>query len=189
MNPVRKLKMDKIRRLSNILKFIFTIMLIVLPVYTALYWVSGSFILGHEHTFNVFLYEGPPLPPIYTLSTNVRILGFLINMIPVTLYMFVLLSLIALFHRFSRGEILSPRIVNSVKHIAWILFAAQILRPIYNFLMSLVLTLQSPPGQRFAYLGITVQDLVMILTSAIALLIYWVFSEYYKLHKEQEFMV
>ncbi len=181
--------MKNIRRMSNVLKIIFVIFLISLPTYTISYWLTNSYVFGHSHYFSIFLYEGPQLAPIWTLTATLKMYAFLLNMVPVVLYMFMLGNLVWLFHCFSQGDIMSPKILKLIKRITWTFLIAQLIRPAYTFMMSFIFSQANPPGSRYAYLGITLQDILMVFIGVILLLIYWVFSEYYKINQEQEFTV
>lgn len=181
--------MKNIQRISLALKIIFIMIFILLPTYNALFWITNGFAVDGISSLNLFLYEGPALPAISSLPLTSKITGCLISFIFIGLYMLILGYLIKLFHLFSKGEILSFNIVIITKRIAWILLITQLARPLFNFLMSLTLTWYFPPGLRFAYLGFNLQDALMISISLVVLLISWVFSEYYKIHQEQEYVV
>jgi len=130
--------MNNLMRLGAVMKYLYAICFCVLPIYVMLFWITNGFPLGAGTPMQVFLYEGPTLPAISTFPVSVKIIAFLINMIPVSLYMLLLGFLIRLFHCFSRGEILSLRIVKYIRYAAWTFLGAQLIRPIYSFLMSLL---------------------------------------------------
>jgi len=181
--------MRKLRQLGGTMRLIYVLCLCVLPIYVILFWLTNGYPFGGNVPLQIFLYEGPSLPPIAMLPLNLKIYGLLVNLIPVSLGMLLLAFLIRLFHRFSQGEIISTQIVKLIRYIAWTFLWIQLIRPFYSLLMSFVLTLLYPVKYRFAYLGISVQDILMIFVAATLLLIAWVFAEYYKMHKEQEFTV
>ncbi len=181
--------MKNIRRLSTILIFVFATILVLLPIYVAVYWLTNGYALDPYHAIQIFLYAGPPLPPIWTLPTVIKVYGFLINLVPVSLYMLILANLIKLFNYFRQGEILSPSIVILFRRIAWFLLVTQLIRPLYNFFILYALNFAKPPAYRYFYIGINFQDFILISVSAIVLLISWIFSEYYKINQEQEFTV
>lgn len=182
--------MKKIQRLSLILQIIFGLIFLCLPIYTVLFWFSNGLLLGARIPLPIFLYNGPPLPFLWTLPPDLKIYGCLINLIPVGLYMVVTGFLVRLFHLYAhQGEILSQRVVSLFKIIALFLLIAQIIRPLYAMLLSYVLTLANAPGYRFIYLGITLQDIIMISIVAVALLISWILEEYHALNEEQGYTV
>ncbi|OGO95146.1 MAG: hypothetical protein A3F10_01295 [Coxiella sp. RIFCSPHIGHO2_12_FULL_42_15] len=182
--------MNKIRRLSLALQFIFGILFLWLPIYTFVFWLSNGLPFGAHYPTNVFLYNGPALPYIWMLPLSVKVYGFLVNMIPIGLYMIVLSLLVRLFYLYAHyGEIISMRIVSLYKTIALFLLSVQIIRPLYGMLISYTLTSANPPGLRFVFFGISLQDVIMISIISTILLISWIIEEYHELNEEQGYIV
>ncbi len=182
--------MKRIQRLSLVLQIIFTIVFLWLPVYTVIYWLSNGLPFGSQFPISVFLYNGPPLPFIWTLPLNIKIYGFFVNMLPVGLYMILLALLVRLFYLYHRhGEIISSRIVSLYKTIALFLLATQAVRPFYCMLLSYTLSSANPPGHRFIYFSFSLQDVIMISVASVVLLISWIIEEYHSLNEEQGYTV
>jgi Protein of unknown function (DUF2975) len=181
--------MKKIRWMSTAFIVLFVTSFFLLPIYIFLYWLTNGFPFGPYMQISIPLYEGPSLPPIGVLPLETKIYSFLISLLPVSLYMGVLAFLIKIFHLFSRGEILSLNIVILTRRLAWTFLFAQLIAPVYSFLISMIMTWHLRPEYRFAYFGINLQDIFLISISIIVLLISWIIAEYYKINQEQEFTV
>lgn len=181
--------MKKIRRLSLTLQVIIALAFVLLPFYTVVFWLSNGHPFGAQAPIGVFLYEGPVQPLVSILPPNVKAIAFLVNMIPVTLYMVIIAFLMRLFHLYGAGEVFSARVVKLYQKIAWVLLTVQLIKPFYSTLMGYVLTLINPPGQRMLYIGLNIQDFLMICVAGVVLLVSWIVAEYYTLHEEQEYTV
>jgi hypothetical protein len=69
------------------------------------------------------------------------------------------------------------------------LLITQIIDPIYNGAMGLVLTRYNPPGHRFAAITLDETNIVIVLIALIVILISWIMSEGCKLREEQQLTV
>ena len=181
--------MQKIKQVSFVLRLLFTAAFIALPVYVMTYWISGGHPFGVQFPIAVFGYDGPNLPPVSTLTTSLKTLGFFINLIPVAFYMTILGLLIHLFKLYEKSEIFTKNNVKTIRNIGFAMLLNKAVCPFFGFLLSYTLTQSNPPGYRFAYLGISIQDISIMVIAVLIILISWIMAEAYKLQEEQQYTV
>lgn len=181
--------MKKIKIVSFILRLIFSLVFVALPIYVVIYWVTGGHPFGEHYPIAVLAYGGPNLLPVSLLPPSTLLLGFLINLIPVGFYMVILALLIHLFKQYESEQIFSQKNVKTIRNIGVTMLANKIVGPFYGFLLTYTLTYHNPPGYRFAYLGINIQDITIMLIAVLIILVSWVMAEGYKLHEEQQYTV
>lgn len=185
----REIKMKKIQRIGYFFKLLFQIIFIALPILSAICWwraPAGINLFNHSVVIN-FVPKNWPI--MHHLSVTTKALGFLINLIPVGIAMLALYFLIRLFRLYERGTIFTIQNVRYLRNIGYTLLIGQLLSPIYDMLISLVLTWSNPHHYRM--IGITEKgiNVEMILVALLVILISWIMLEGYKLKEEQELTV
>jgi hypothetical protein len=103
--------------------------------------------------------------------------------------LFILSMLIKLFSLYAKGEIFSLNNVRYIKNIGYALLIGQIVHPIYQGLMGLVLTWHNPPGHRFASVTFDQVNLGILLVALLVILISWIMAEGCKLQEEQKLVI
>ncbi|VVC76514.1 hypothetical protein AQUSIP_18270 [Aquicella siphonis] len=195
--------MNKIQRVSLFFRIVFQIIFAVMPVLLVIGWVYAPepmrLLMGFIKvnvipepyaTTHVFAKTGVPESAIlHTLSQTEKWLGLAVSMVPMMIELFVLYSLIQLFRLYESGSIFSLRHVRYLRSIAYALLAGQILEPFYQFAMGIVLTLQNPPGHRFAAITLDQTNIGILLVSLLMILVSWIMAEGYHLREEQQLTV
>lgn len=181
--------MGKIRILSIVLRIIFILALIFLPIFTTLFWLTGGYPLGSWMLFTVFPYTGPSLPLISLLPTQFKIYGYLINLIPILFDMAILYYLIRLFREFGKANIFTINNVIYIRRIGWLMLIGEIISPFYTLLLTFTLTYNNPPGYRYAYLGLDLQNVTIGLVALLIILVSWIMQEGHRIHEENRLTV
>lgn len=184
-------KMDKIKRVSRILKFLFSIVILCLPILLVVYWIDAPEPLGFKTDESQVLLNFIPgnIEVASTLSLTTKFLGFLISMIPNGIYLLILFYLVRLFRLYERGVIFTEENIKYIRYIAYCILFCEVLKPIHDILMSLTLTWNNPPGERMISAGFGTTNISMIITALIILMVSWIMTEACRLNEEQKYTV
>jgi len=184
--------MNKIRRTSTFFKLLFQMAFIALLLVNVIGWIyapepivllEGGIRLNvipdiyagtHEHSSAI----------LHILSMSEKALGFLVSLIPVGIKLFILYSLIRLFKLYEQGHIFSEKHVRYIRHIGYSLLLSQIITPIYQGLMGLVLTWRNPPGERLVSMSFDQSNLGIMFMAFMIIFISWIMAEGCKLGKQ-----
>lgn len=96
---------------------------------------------------------------------------------------------IKLFRNYEYKNIFSLNNVHIVRNIGYTLIIWQILIPIRQALLSLLLTWHNGPGKRVLVAHFDNNNITIILIAFIVILISWIMAEGYKLQQEQKYTV
>lgn len=181
--------MNKIRRVSIFFKVVFMLLFIAVPVIQIIGWMNAPIPLAMSFwLFNV-IPKSYQAAVAFPLGPDIKLGGFFISLIPTIIELFVLYCLIKLFGLYARGEIFSINIVRYFRNIGYGLLLEQLLHPIYQFLLGVVLTWQNPPGHRFAAITIDQTNFGILFVALFVILISWIMAEGCKLREEQQLTV
>lgn len=173
--------MNKIRLVSKILQFIFLFFIFVLPALTILCW----FYMKNPndlsmHTTLLPLTNNPFNAPDFPA----RLVGFLVNLIPLSIQLFCLYISMKLFKLYEQGKIFTLKNVRYIRYISIALIAQEIIKPFNQIITTYILTLHNPPGYRVIAVSLTNQDLSNLIIGVVILLASWIMTEACKLHDE-----
>ena len=178
--------MKKIVRVSRLLKWGAIAICCILPLTEAGYWITNGY------PFLESFFQPDPLPsfgsmPIgwNTLNEVQKLLGFVINLLPLAFSMASLIYLSQLFAAFERLELFAKRNVKILKLTGWALVWGQITYPIYIALLSLALTYRNPVGERNLSISFGTHQIEILAIGLSILLVSWVFEEAVKMDEEQ----
>jgi len=101
----------------------------------------------------------------------------LVALLPSALGLFALWQLWQLFGAFADGDALTTRAQDHLRRFAWTLIAMALAHPLYRAALSVVFTLENPPGQRMLSIGLGSDDYVRLLLGAVLLAIAVVMGE------------
>ena len=183
--------MNRIAYISRIFRLLFQIVFVFMPLFTIVSWLVLPSTLHLGVAGNGLSYSPIPeaLHIAYVMTSGIKVLGFLINMLTVGTAMLILYFLIKLFRNYERQQIFSLANVRILRNVGYTLIIWQILIPIQQALLSVVLTWNNGPGQRFLAANFSSNNLVVILIACIVILISWIMAEAHKLQEEHEYTV
>lgn len=189
--------MIKIQRVSFLFKVLFQILFIALPVLLILAWATSpdslvflGGILNMSFIPRAYTTAGTHGGAIlHPLGNAERVFGFGLSALPTLIDLYIVYSLIKLFSLYEKGEIFSLNNVRRLRNIGYALFLGQILNPIYEGLMGIVLTWNNPPGQRFAAITLDQTNLGVLVMALLVILISWIMAEGCKLREEQQLTI
>jgi len=184
--------MDKIQRVSSRLRVLFLAGIGLVPALHALGWIFFERVittppLGFSPLLGLSWGEPPfmagPITPF------MKLLGFSSSMLPGAATMYSLACLAGLFGRFGKGEMFSAATVRLLRRLGWAVLAAQGLSVLHGSLVSLILTMENPPGSHILTVGMDSSTLSEIVTGVVIILASWVMDEARKLKEEQELVI
>ena len=186
--------MDNIVNISRFFRLLFQIFFVVILLFTIIEWImlpTSGVIPGG---YNIILYyHYNPIPSglhlDYIITSKVRILGFIVSMLPVGMLMLILYCLIKLFRNYERKHIFSLKNVQIIRNIGYSLIAWQLLIPIQQALLSVILTWHNGPGKRVLVANFSINNITVIIIAFIVILISSIMAEGHKLQEEQEYTV
>lgn len=184
--------MDRIKIVSAILQYLFTLILVLLPAYTVLYWLSSGYPFGHQFPIAVFPWPEtasvlPDLDP--SLPISLRLAGLAVSMIPILIDMSILYFLIRLFRLYQARQIFSIASVRYTRRIGWMMLLYQLVEPIYVFLMSAVFTYDSS-GHYQAFVPLfNIPKITAIVVAILIILISWIMEEGHRIYEENSYTV
>lgn len=186
--------MDKIAYISRIFRLLLQIFFIFIPLFTVSRWVMlpASGIVSGGNNMHFYYYNNPipsGLQLNYTITFSVKILGFVANMLTVSALMLILHFLIKLFRNYEHKNIFSLKNVRVIRNVGYTLIVWQILIPIKQALLSIILTWRNGPGERILSANFNGDNITVILIAFIVILISSIMAEGHKLQKEQEYTV
>lgn len=175
--------LTRIQNLSHKFRSLFLLVLGMLPVIYAASWAFIDRMPDFSRATELpFAIDG-------TLPLQAKVLGFLASLLPMAIDMLGLWVLAKLFKLYAEGKIFTIENVYCYRKLGYLLLAAAITGPIHQSLLSIVLTLHNPPGQRMLSVSLSSSDFSRALMGGIVLLISWVMEEGRKLEDEQAFTV
>lgn len=175
--------MQNIKITSHRYRILFQVLFYVAPAFTAAFWLSASMLPA-----GVFdsIQRGDQL---ITLTPLVQFLGFLVDMLPVSIVMYGLSLLIRLFKNYELGNIFTLENAKYYRNLGLTLFYWIVAHEISRSLMSFVVTFRNPPEKRSIVFMINEWDFTIALVGGLILIIAWVMSEGHRLQSEQAYIV
>lgn len=183
--------MNRIQRLSRVLQAVFLLALAGIPVVQLVGWGlvfgQGGGVFNPDSAWQASLLPAvlrdslPALPPI-TLPIRLAALGA--SMLPAAMSMLMCAHLVRLFEAYARGELFTADNARHIKLAGLWLLLRQLAEPLHGALLSVLLTLNLPPGQRMISLGMGSLNLLGALAGAGILLVAWIMQEGCRLQEE-----
>lgn len=186
----------RIQKYAKIFRAIFCLFLIICPLFVGSVWLSGGEIsVGDGQTetvLDIFFNDAgidEAYMPAFPLPWSTRLFGLAASMIPLGIAMLSLWWLIRLFRCFVIGEIFTENTVKYIRRLGWTMVAGVAAAPIYEALLTIVLTIHNPPGQRLVTISFESTDFEELITAGIIILVSWIMEEGRKLRKADELTV
>ena len=166
-----------IQRVSRRFRYLFRGMAITAPLLTLAYWLC----------FNQLPEGFLPLQPyeMAGLSWSSAMLALLASLLPLGVAIFALLTLSSLFLLYEKGVYFSMNNVALFKRLGVALLLWVPASFLYNSLLSIIVTIGNPPGERLLVAAFGYGEFAMLLMGGIVILISWIMNEGRKLEDEQ----
>ncbi|WP_163835587.1 DUF2975 domain-containing protein [Spartinivicinus ruber] len=167
--------MDKIATIARRCRVLFSILGVVMLVFTLSTWafitpdLAGMF--------------GVTYP--VTITPLTKGLGLLVSFIPLSIIFYGLFLLIKLFKNYERGEIFTLMNAIIMRKIGLLFYLWIICQVIFSTLFILVLTFQNSPGEKILQVTIGSDSILPFVVGSIIILISWVLVEAQKVSEDQ----
>jgi uncharacterized membrane protein YvlD (DUF360 family) len=168
---------------SRRLRRICTGLIILLPLTCALFWVFFNRIRGSTSMIPL------PVPVTEDLPGLIRFFAFLAELLPMTALIYGLRKLRKLFRYYEKGLIFTEKNVACFRSLGRTLIAWVVCDVVKNSLLSIVLTLHNPPGQRLITVGLYSADFTAVFVGIVILIIAWVMDEARKIQEDQALII
>lgn len=171
--------MDRIQRVSKILRLLFQILFYATPVFTAVYWIYFKSLPDHGMM--------PDLPVAQSLletNASTRYMAFLVSMLPAGLIMYGLHHIIMMFRSYESGQIFALHNAKRLSRLGFTLLGLVFMGIIYDILLSYVLTFHNPPGHHVIAVTLGMNDITMLIFSGVLIVMAWIMAEAHKLVSE-----
>jgi hypothetical protein len=181
---------QKIRRLSRFLKYSCIFGMIMAPTLNAYYWIHDGFrIFYFEKTKWLLQFADAPFTSIDELSSELKLAGFLTDLIPCTFFVISLYIMLKLFKRFERLEFFTKTTVRYIRQTGFVLVIKLLIHPFYIALHSFILSLPNPPGQRVVVLAYGPNEIKMLFLAFIVFLAAYIMEEGRHLYEENSMTI
>lgn len=186
----------RIQKYSKFFRAIFWFVLVATPLFVAVIWLFGGEIsmndAGYDNVIAMYLDDvniDEASMPSLPLPWSTRLLGLAVTLLPLGVGALSVWWLIRLFSCFSAGEIFTENTVKYIRFLGWTMVAGVVVDPIYESLLSIVLTFHNPPGERMVTVSLESTDFEQLLTAGIIILVSWIMEEGRKLRESDELTV
>ena len=175
----------RIKKISKNFHFLFSLLIVAVPVYYVIYW---SFINYFPETLVTVNADSNPLIS-GPLSIRLQLTGLLISLLPLSALVYGLINIRKLFSYYKEGVIFSFEHVNLFKRtskalILWVIFSI-----LYEAAKSILFSIGNPPGQRVVSVGFSSPELTTLVVAGVVFVIAWVMDEGRIITEEQQLTV
>lgn len=177
--------LKRIKKISRNFHLLFSVLIVVLPLYYIGYWAFINHFPGTLITVNSV---SNPLIPNH-LSIGLRLTGFLISLFPLTALIYGCVHIRKLFFFYQNGVIFSFDHVNIFKRTSISLILWVFLSIFYESAKSILFSIGNPPGQRVVSIGFSSQEMTTLVVAGIVYIIARVMDEGRMITEEQELTV
>lgn len=174
---------QRIQRLGAVLQAACAAYLVLAPLLLIVVWANFEAMGYRWETLRQL-----PILPEYVGPLNLW-LGFAVSAVPVALLMYGVWRLRQLFGQYRRGVLFDLGGAEHLLAFARMLFITVLLTPVVSALLSLVLTMSNPPGQRAITVSLGSNDVGQLFIAGLLLAIAWILREGHRLQSENEAFV
>jgi hypothetical protein len=177
--------MNKIQRTSRYLRWLFSALMVLTPIFYIAFWFFIPDLIKHDNFVMYFDVIPKDLNVEHPLNNITRLLGLTINLIPLTVTMLLYSNLVMLFMMYERLNFFNMQNVAVIRRIGIYLLLSEIIRPFIEATISALLTWQNTPGKRTVAISLEGNNFGLIITGIMIILISWIIAEGHRLSEEQ----
>lgn len=179
----RKENREKIQRASRRLRYLLSVAIWLMPLTNAIFW------LNMNRMPDLVLKKIVPFAVTMPMPLTSLVLGSLVTMLPTGMTMVGAYYLRQLFLLYEQDQIFLLANVRCFKKLSWVLIWSFAVEIVSRSLLSVVLSLPNPPGQRIVTIDLSSSDLTTLLVGGVLAVISWVMEEGRNLQEEQDLTV
>lgn len=176
--PLRDPRLARLERLGRTLAFATGLVVVLLVAIGLGLWLKASWV---ENVIvpRVGLAHAP-----VAVTPLVQMLGLLITAVPLAILAYGLLEVRRIFCDFADGELITPALAPRLERFGAAVTLQALLNPVAGALLSVLLTLGNPPGQRMLALSLPSHDVVSVLVGLLIIAIGSVMREAARIAEE-----
>ncbi|MED7820331.1 MULTISPECIES: DUF2975 domain-containing protein [unclassified Francisella] len=173
----------KSRLYKNFFKLVFLIIIILVPLFWVCVQTNFDFFnsIGVSQSFTSYV--------SYKLSLMTRVFALFVSLIPTLAVLNIIDLLIRLFSHYENLEIFSSKVVYIYRNLGNALVYWFIAKLIYGPLITLTLSYNNPPGERFIGVSIDTLDVLALITGAIVIAIASVMQKAKEISEENDLTI
>ena len=168
----------RIQRLSLVMQWLCWLAIVVAPTLVIGIWVNFQDLASLIIDPGTINYQAEHIGPINLL------LGCAISMIPTGILIYGLFRLKALFLLYQQAKFYTEANIKHLRAFATALFAKALITPITGALISVVITMNNPPGQRSLSIGFGSNEIAAGFIAAVFMIIASIMIEGRKIAEE-----
>ncbi|WP_147819524.1 DUF2975 domain-containing protein [Salidesulfovibrio onnuriiensis] len=181
--------MDKITKPSKYFALLFKVLFYLYPIAMFIFWLDCDVTNTGELILDYDTESTPGMGDLADPEMWQRLCSFIAYMIPGAALMYIYHSLKKLFSLYSQGIIFEHENVKCFRGVAWGLIASNLLAIPAGTLISFIITVTNPEGDRLLHMGIDDTDISMVVVGIMLLVISRIMDEGRKMKEEQAFTV
>jgi Protein of unknown function (DUF2975) len=171
--------LSRIQRISRLMQRICTVAIVLIPIAVVGMWATFEW-WGPTHP------DFAPIPEIpNTLTLPTRLLAAAVGLLQASVAVFAVWRLRQLFALYAAGQIFTAGNARCLRHFAAAVCTFAIAKPITGALLSVVLTMNNPPGHRQLAITLGSSELTTLFIGCVFLVIAWIMGEAQALAEEQ----
>jgi hypothetical protein len=161
---------ERIRRLSKIMSGLYLATSVILTAGTLYYWFATP-------PADILTAAKLPVTGVENLGFPIRLLAFLVSMLPLAALIWGLRQAQQCFNGFAKQQFFTAETVGSLRAFAMAVFVSTLLQPFAYAALSLILSWTNPAGQRALSIGISSDMWLGLLFAGTIIVIAWVMRE------------
>jgi hypothetical protein len=177
---------DRIKKTSRRFRILFIVIMVITPLIPVALIMMSNELPGPMRTQ---LFKDSLVPIRETLSFQTRLFASTASLLTSGIAMTGLFFIIRLFRLYETGKIFAKEHVTCFRRLGYILIIYMFAGIIRNSLVTIILTLANPPGQRIISLGFSSSDLTKLFIGLVLLLISRVMDIGREIQEEQQLTV
>jgi len=181
--------MNKITKPSKRFSLLFKALFYLYPVTMLLLWLFSKMSITGEFSLDVNTDGNAITTEMLDPEWWQRLAGFALAMLPGAALMYIYHCLAKLFSLYANGAIFEKANVDNFRKVAWGIIAHQLLAIPSGTLITLVLTLTNPQGERLVQVGVDDTNISMVVVGIMILFISRIMDEGRKMNDEQALTV
>ncbi|QIR06405.1 DUF2975 domain-containing protein [Salinivibrio costicola] len=182
--------MQKIKRYSHTIRLALQLLTFLLPIGVIYYWATVKTDLDFITKIGITQFSNTI--SVYThldLSTKTRILAMASSIIPLSVLLYGIQTLVKLFRSYEKGIIFSVETANAYHKLGCSFLLWILVDFVYDGLISVIISFNNPAGERIISFSFGAINLMAILCGFIILTIGWVMREAQYISEESKYII
>lgn len=179
-------RIGRIKKRSRFFKHLFVVLIIITPVISVTTWMFYNDLpcLVRMQIMKEYFVTAP-----VNLEFDQRIYSSLAGLAVSFILMWGFHVLVNLFSLYEKGIIFSSENVECYRRLGYLIIISMAAGIVHNSVMSVIISLHNPPGQRVITLALSSADIAMSIIGMMVVLISWIMDAGKEMMEEQEYIV